>query len=60
MTDATTAPVQVDLRHLAPEADIPALTRITNDALTADRIQELFFGLFDGKTQDKHGWLEPL
>src|SRR5688572_4702589 len=24
------------------------------------RIQELFFGLFDGKTQDKYGWLEPL
>lgn len=24
------------------------------------RIQELFFGLFDGRTQDKYGWLEPL
>ena len=24
------------------------------------RIQELFFGLFDGKTADKYGWLEPL
>jgi branched-chain amino acid aminotransferase len=24
------------------------------------RIQELFFGLFDGKTEDKYGWLEPL
>ena len=24
------------------------------------RIQELFFGLFDGKTQDKYGWLEAL
>lgn len=24
------------------------------------RIQELFFGLFDGRTPDKHGWLEPL
>jgi len=24
------------------------------------RIQELFFGLFQGKTQDRHGWLEPL
>ena len=23
------------------------------------RLQELFFGLFDGSTQDKHGWLEP-
>lgn len=23
------------------------------------RIQELFFGLFDGSTADKHGWLEP-
>jgi branched-chain amino acid aminotransferase len=24
------------------------------------RMQELFFGLFDGRTQDKYGWLEPL
>ena len=24
------------------------------------RMQELFFGLFDGKTPDKYGWLEPL
>ena len=24
------------------------------------RIQELFFGLFDGTTPDKHGWLEPV
>ncbi|TWI09154.1 branched-chain amino acid transaminase [Aerolutibacter ruishenii] len=24
------------------------------------RIQELFFGLFDGRTPDKHGWLEML
>ena len=24
------------------------------------RIQELFFGLFDGSTPDKYGWLEPL
>jgi branched-chain amino acid aminotransferase len=24
------------------------------------KMQELFFGLFDGKTQDKYGWLEPL
>jgi branched-chain amino acid aminotransferase len=24
------------------------------------KLQELFFGLFDGKTQDKYGWLEPL
>ena len=24
------------------------------------RMQELFFGLFDGSTPDKHGWLEPL
>jgi len=24
------------------------------------RIQEMFFGLFDGSTPDKHGWLEPL
>ena len=24
------------------------------------RMQELFFGLFNGKTPDKHGWLEPL
>ena len=24
------------------------------------RIQELFFGLFDGRTQDKYGWLEAL
>ena len=24
------------------------------------RIQDLFFGLFDGRTVDKHGWLEPL
>ncbi len=24
------------------------------------RIQELFFGLFNGKTADKHGWLEML
>jgi branched-chain amino acid aminotransferase len=24
------------------------------------RIQELFFGLFSGKTLDKYGWLEPL
>jgi branched-chain amino acid aminotransferase len=23
------------------------------------RMQELFFGLFDGSTKDKHGWLEP-
>ncbi len=27
--------------------------------LTA-RMQELFFGLFDGRTEDRHGWLEPL
>ncbi|HLW74668.1 MAG TPA: branched-chain amino acid transaminase [Gammaproteobacteria bacterium] len=24
------------------------------------RMQELFFGLFNGKTPDKHGWLEPV
>jgi branched-chain amino acid aminotransferase len=24
------------------------------------QIQALFFGLFEGKTPDKHGWLEPL
>jgi branched-chain amino acid aminotransferase len=24
------------------------------------RIQDLFFGLFSGQTEDKHGWLEPL
>ena len=24
------------------------------------RLQELFFGLFDGKTADKHGWLEAV
>ena len=24
------------------------------------RLQELFFGLFDGSTPDTHGWLEPL
>jgi branched-chain amino acid aminotransferase len=24
------------------------------------RIQELFFGLFDGSTPDHHGWLEPV
>ncbi|GAB3342380.1 branched-chain amino acid transaminase [Marilutibacter aestuarii] len=24
------------------------------------RIQDLFFGLFDGRTKDTHGWLEPL
>lgn len=24
------------------------------------RIQSMFFGLFDGNTPDKHGWLEPL
>jgi branched-chain amino acid aminotransferase len=24
------------------------------------KIQKLFFGLFDGSTEDKHGWLEPL
>ncbi|WP_082132248.1 branched-chain amino acid transaminase [Luteimonas sp. FCS-9] len=24
------------------------------------RIQDLFFGLFDGRTADPHGWLEPL
>lgn len=24
------------------------------------RIQELFFGLFDGSTADRYGWLEPL
>ena len=24
------------------------------------RIQDLFFGLFDGRTQDKYGWLEAL
>jgi len=24
------------------------------------RMQELFFGLFKGKTPDKHGWLEPV
>ncbi|QDH69246.1 branched-chain amino acid transaminase [Marilutibacter alkalisoli] len=24
------------------------------------RMQELFFGLFDGRTPDKYGWLEPL
>ncbi len=27
--------------------------------LTA-KIQELFFGLFSGKTPDKYGWLEPV
>ncbi|MEM9531280.1 MAG: branched-chain amino acid transaminase [Pseudomonadota bacterium] len=25
-----------------------------------ERFQELFFGLFDGSTEDRHGWLEPL
>ena len=24
------------------------------------QIQDLFFGLFDGRTHDKYGWLEPL
>ena len=24
------------------------------------RIQDLFFGLFDGRTADRHGWLEPV
>ncbi|MBU6198158.1 MAG: branched-chain amino acid transaminase [Gammaproteobacteria bacterium] len=24
------------------------------------RLQDMFFGLFDGRTQDKHGWLEPV
>jgi branched-chain amino acid aminotransferase len=24
------------------------------------RIQSLFFGLFDGSTPDRYGWLEPL
>lgn len=24
------------------------------------RLQSLFFGLFDGTTEDRHGWLEPL
>jgi branched-chain amino acid aminotransferase len=24
------------------------------------RLQELFFGLFDGRTPDKYGWLEPV
>jgi len=24
------------------------------------RLQELFFGLFNGKTADRWGWLEPL
>ena len=24
------------------------------------RMQQLFFGLFDGSTPDRHGWLEPL
>lgn len=24
------------------------------------RLQELFFGLFDGSTPDQHGWLEPI
>ena len=26
----------------------------------ATEIQQAFFGLFDGSTEDKHGWLEPL
>ena len=25
-----------------------------------ERIQSMFFGLFDGSTPDEHGWLEPL
>jgi branched-chain amino acid aminotransferase len=24
------------------------------------RMQEMFFGLFNGKTPDKYGWLEPV
>ncbi len=24
------------------------------------RMQKLFFGLFDGSTQDRWGWLEPV
>jgi branched-chain amino acid aminotransferase len=24
------------------------------------RLQDLFFGLFDGRTEDRHGWLEPI
>ncbi|MHB8424368.1 MAG: branched chain amino acid aminotransferase, partial [Gammaproteobacteria bacterium] len=24
------------------------------------RMQDLFFGLFDGRTPDKYGWLEPV
>ncbi|NNL95706.1 MAG: branched-chain-amino-acid transaminase, partial [Xanthomonadales bacterium] len=24
------------------------------------RLQDLFFGLFDGRTEDRHGWLEPV
>ena len=26
---------------------------------TTRRVQDLFFGLFNGRTPDKHGWLEP-
>jgi ribosomal protein S18 acetylase RimI-like enzyme len=40
MTDTTSTPVQVQFRHLEPEADIPVLTRITNAAVAADRVQE--------------------
>ncbi len=31
----------------------------TRGAITRD-LQDRFFGLFTGKTQDKWGWLEPL
>jgi branched-chain amino acid aminotransferase len=24
------------------------------------KLQKLFFGLFDGSTPDRHGWLEPV
>jgi branched-chain amino acid aminotransferase len=24
------------------------------------KLQDLFFGLFDGRTPDKYGWLEPV
>ena len=27
---------------------------------TTKRIQDAFFGLFDGRTEDRYGWLEPV
>lgn len=46
--------------EVTPIRSIDRLTIGSGDRPVTKRIQDAFFGLFDGRTEDRHGWLEPL